>query len=261
MSSLIPPVLYLGIKKLLFKKSSWYKNFDTWDAAKRHSSGYDSKKILEKVRISTMQVVNREAVFERDSCLFDDIQYSWPLLSGLLYAHSTLGKLNVLDFGGSLGSSYRQNMKFFQKLPQVTWSIVEQNNFYEIGKKEFETDSLRFFSDIDLCINQMQPQVLLLASCLQYIESPYSLLDKLINPKIKIIIVDRTTFSYSDLDEIKVQVVPPHIYDASYPCRLLSHSKLKKYFVQKGFEILEQFNCEDPANLAYKLQGMILIKI
>ena len=43
---------------------------------------------------------NGEAVYERDSVLFDEIQYSWGLLAGLQKAAlENDGKLCVLDFG------------------------------------------------------------------------------------------------------------------------------------------------------------------
>ena len=69
--------------------------------------------ILDKVLAATLKVKQGQAVFERDSVLFDEIEYSWPLLAGLMWAAaSNGGKLNVLDFGGALGSSYYQNRKF-----------------------------------------------------------------------------------------------------------------------------------------------------
>ena len=42
----------------------------------RMSSGYDSQLILDKVLTSTLKVKNGEAAYERDSVLFDEIQYA-----------------------------------------------------------------------------------------------------------------------------------------------------------------------------------------
>jgi len=42
------------------------------------STGYDSERILGKVRDSLLKVKRGEAVYERDSVLFDKVQYSWP---------------------------------------------------------------------------------------------------------------------------------------------------------------------------------------
>jgi hypothetical protein len=50
-----------------------------------------------------------EAVYERDSVLFDEIQYSFPVIAALLrVASANKGKLNVLDFGGSEKSHYKK---------------------------------------------------------------------------------------------------------------------------------------------------------
>jgi putative methyltransferase (TIGR04325 family) len=71
------------------------------------STGYDSEIILEKTRDALLKVKNGEAAYERDSVLFDEIQYAWPLLTSLMWvAAQAKGILNVLDFGGSLGTTY-----------------------------------------------------------------------------------------------------------------------------------------------------------
>ena len=68
-----------------------------------------------------------EAVYERDSVIFDHIEYSFPVLCGLLRAAvEDDGKLNVLDFGGSLGSSYYQKKGFLAVCKHLRWSIIEQ---------------------------------------------------------------------------------------------------------------------------------------
>ena len=61
-----------------------------------------------------IKVKNGDAVFERDSVIFDKIHYSFPLLSALsLTALNHNSTLNVLDFGGSLGSAYFQNKNLY----------------------------------------------------------------------------------------------------------------------------------------------------
>ena len=63
-------------------------NYKTWQEAQADSKGYDDKKILEKVKNSLLKVKNGEVVYERDSVIFDKIQYSWPVLSSLLWIAS-----------------------------------------------------------------------------------------------------------------------------------------------------------------------------
>ena len=43
--------------------------------------------------------------------------------------------VNILDFGGSLGSSYFQNRKLLEGIP-VEWNVVEQANFVDYGRRE-----------------------------------------------------------------------------------------------------------------------------
>ena len=62
------------------------------------------------------------------------------------------GVLSVLDFGGSLGSTYYQNKKFLDSLDDVSWNIVEQKHFVDAGKEDFEDERLRFSYDIESCV-------------------------------------------------------------------------------------------------------------
>jgi putative methyltransferase (TIGR04325 family) len=86
--------------------TSFEGSYNTWQEADAHCNGYDNMDILEKVLFATLKVKNGEAVYERDSVIFDQIEYSWPVLTGLMWAAAqNSGCLKVLDFGGSLGSS------------------------------------------------------------------------------------------------------------------------------------------------------------
>src|SRR5262245_37179159 len=113
----------------------WFRgDFSTWADARSLSTGYDAPDILEKVRRSTLAVVSGSAAFERDSVAFENTEYSLPLLACLLYvATRSANRLDVLDFGGSLGSSYWQNRKLLTHLDHLRWSVVEQPHFVEVG--------------------------------------------------------------------------------------------------------------------------------
>ena len=259
--SLIPPILLNTLKKMKNNKYGWKGNYDTWEDAQSDATGYDSDKILQTVKTSLLKVKNGEAVYERDSVIFDEVQYSWPLLTGLMFCCAKMrGVLNVCDFGGSLGSTYYQNKKFLDKLDSVSWNIVEQKHFVKIGKEEFEDNRLKFFYDVDTCIKQENPNVLLLSAVLQYIEEPYELLTDILKNDFKYILIDRTPFSKND-EKIKLQVVPPSIYEASYAHRFFDESKFVKYFEKNNFRIIESFNGTDGENDEYIFKGMILERI
>ena len=91
--------------------------------------------LLEKVKSSALKVKKGEAAFERDSVVFEKEDHAWHVVASLLLIASRNGnKLHVLDFGGSLGSQYFQNKRFFEHLSEFSWSVVEQQNFVECGK-------------------------------------------------------------------------------------------------------------------------------
>ena len=59
-------------------------SYPTWQDANAQCNGYTSKEILEKILVATLKVKKGEAVYERDSMIFDQIEYSWPVVSVLM---------------------------------------------------------------------------------------------------------------------------------------------------------------------------------
>ena len=258
--NLIPPLMLDIVRKFISYKYGWHGDYKSWQDAQRASVGYNSDVILNKVRTSLLKVKNGEAVYERDSVVFDEIQYSWPLLAGLMYATAkSQGVLHVMDFGGSLGSSYFQNKKFLDGLNDVSWSIVEQKHFVDAGKKDFEDERLKFFYDVKSCFEREKPNVVVLSSVLQYIEKPYEILDELLSYEFEYIIFDRTPFTLDDKDTIKLQVVLPSIYKASYPCWFFNSHKFLKYFHSR-YKVIESFDTLDGKTHEYKFKGFLLEK-
>lgn len=258
---LLPPILIDIYKSIKSKPYGWQGDYSSWIEAQKDAVGYENDEILEKVKSSLLRVKNGEAVYERDSVLFDEVQYSWPLLSGLMFAAAkSKGELGVLDFGGSLGSTYYQNKKFLDNLDDVHWNIVEQKHFVDVGKKEFEDERLKFFYSADECMEKKKPNVLVLSSVLQYIENPYRLLDEILKNDFRYILIDRTPFSKSGIEIIKLQVVPPGIYRASYPCWFFDEQKIMDYFHKNGYELIEEFNGSDGEGNEHIFKGIILEK-
>ena len=238
---ILPPIILKIAKRIDSYKYGWKGNYVTWHEAKSNSIGYNSEEIFFKVRDSMIKVKNGEATYERDSVIFDKIEYSWPILSGLMLASAKSGgELRVLDFGGSLGSTYYQNKKFFDELSNVSWSIVEQKRFVDIGKKEFEDNRLKFYNNIDECLKNEHPNVLLLSSVLQYIERPYDLLKEMLQYDFEYVLLDRTIFCSSIKDDrITVQNIRLKNY-SSIPCWVFEEMKLKSFFSLK-YKLIEDF--------------------
>lgn len=247
----IPPIVLNLYRRWIY--GGYFGNFPTWEAARNASSGYDSDLILNKVKEATLKVRDGTAIYERDSVLFDRIHYSWPLLAGLLWiASQGNNKLNLVDFGGSLGSSYYQNKRFLKHLAELHWNIVEQNNFMECGKRYFENDNLKFYYDLNDCIKERHPNAILFSSVIQYLEKPYDLLADVISKGFEYIVFDRTTFIETGNDRITVQKVPSYIYSASYPAWFFNRNKFDDFFSRK-YELISEFDAsEGYVYLGYK---------
>jgi putative methyltransferase (TIGR04325 family) len=253
---LLPPALLRILTGLSY---GWHGNFSSWSEAMKKSAGYDSQEILKKVKASALAVKNGSSVYERDSMLFDHIEYSFPLLSGVLWiAGQNNGKLNVLDFGGSLGSSYFQNKFFLDTLSEVNWCIVEQSEFVRAGREYFEDQRLHFFYSLEECQKAYHIDVMLLSSVLQYLEEPYKLLEKIIKQKPEYLIIDRTPFVKRN-DRITVQKVNPKIYKGSYPCWFFNEEKFKSVF-SSHYKLILDFDALDKANITSEFKGFLFTR-
>ena len=259
---ILPPV-FLRVMKKLFRSGIVFKgNYSTWEEAVKASSGYDQLNILEKTKNSTLKVKLGEEVYERDSVIFDHIEYSLPVLSGIMLAAAKdAGRLSVLDFGGSLGSSYYQNRKFLNLLPNVLWGIVEQPHYVNFGREFIQDERLRFFDSIEDCEADLRPNVVLLGSVLHYLSNPFKILDYLKMDSINFLIIDRTPFSKLKLNKISVQTVPSSIYKASYPCWIFSRRSFEE-IVGQNWQLIEEFECgKDSTMFDFSFQGLIYQRI
>ena len=265
LKKLVPP-LVLEVARPKDKKYGFFGNYQSWSDACQHSYGYNSDVILNKVKDALLQVKEGKAAYERDSVLFNEIHYSFPVLAGLLrVAVENDGRLSVLDFGGSLGSSYYQNKQFLPKLKEFRWSIVEQEKFVACGRKFFEDGCLKFFDNIDACLQSEKPDILLVSSVIQYLEHPYFFLEDIISRRLKYIIIDITAFfnDISAMDQLTVQIVPPYIYEASYPAWIFNLNKFLSCFFGQ-YEMLANFNSLESVELkkiSAELKGFIFRRI
>jgi putative methyltransferase (TIGR04325 family) len=237
-------------------------DYARWGDALAASVGYDNEVILEKTLKAVLRVKNGEAAYERDSVLFDEIEYSWPVLAGVMMAAARCGgNLSVLDFGGSLGSTYFQNRHFLSGLKKVSWNIVEQKRHVEAGRKWLADDTLHFYDDVHECVTESPPDVALLSSVLQYVEYPFEIFSQLLLTSADTIIIDRTPFWSGSTDRLCVQTVPPHFYEASYPSWIFSRSNFESA-IPSGWRILARFDSLDrltaPVDITY--EGILLVR-
>jgi putative methyltransferase (TIGR04325 family) len=261
----LPPAI-LPLARRLYGKGMCFKgNYKTWEEAAAICSGYDDVSILEKVLDATIKVKSGQAVFERDSVVFGEIQYSWPVTAALMWvAAKNNGNLNVLDFGGALGSSYFQNKKFLADLKVVSWSVVEQAHFVEKGRAFVEDNVIKFHASIEESVNAVSPNVILLSSVAQYLPDIDWLLGQINRTEACTLIFDRTPFSGASENSICIQNVPSDIYKASYPMWLLSRERLlgqlSNWKVHESFGSAEGRVVSD-AGIEFEFSGYIFERI
>lgn len=244
----------MAIKFLSFLRNSlteikspvkWKGNYSSWETALSHSIGYDEDGIINKIVESANIVASGKAPYERDGVVFEQIQYSWPLLAGLLFAANNRGNAEfiIADFGGSLGSSYFQNKKFFSGVP-IRWNVIEQDKYVKEAIKLSLPEELSFFNSITSYKSIFtSTDVLIISSTLQYLKNPYALIEELFTINSSFVIIDMTPFTNKLSDQLTIQTIREPIYNASYPCWLLSFEKVKNA-ISKNYEIIECFTNE-----------------
>jgi putative methyltransferase (TIGR04325 family) len=237
----LPPIILNFLKRFLIK--NFFVNYSSWELAEQMSEGYHSDNIIEKVRKSAKRVFNGEIVYERDSVIFDRIEYSYPLLASLLFAATNSKSLKVIDFGGGLGTTYQQNRKFISKIKiSVEWRIVEQEKFVAIGKSEFTNKILSFYKTIEEA-SKDGVDVMLFAGSICYIKNPYDFMVKAKVIKTPYIIFDRTPITNEIKDTFAVQHVPSSIFKASFPIRNFNYNNIVKFFIDE-YELIEEWVCD-----------------
>jgi putative methyltransferase (TIGR04325 family) len=219
----------------------WFGDYPTWQAAMEMAGGYEQENILERTRQSLQKIKSGVAVYERDSVLFPVKEYPYPLISCLLHiASAHQNTLRVVDFGGSLGSTWYQIRDFMVHLKEVSWHVVEQKNYVTVGKTDFEDDILKFHYTIEESHAASRPHVVLLSSVVQYLEEPHRFLKELAAMAPAYIVFDRTSFIDSGEDRLTVQRVHPSIYDASYPSWFFNEEKFRTHFDE--YDCLSEFS-------------------
>ena len=245
LKSLIPKYIKSKLNRLLNRKIILKGSFYNWNEALKNSTGYNSNLIFDKTINSFKKVIEKKAKYERDSFLFYKDNPDKFLIS-LIKRLYKKKKINICDFGGSLGSLYYQNIKYLNK-KRFTWNIVEQKKYVSYAKKNnLINDNLKFFYRID-DVFKKKIDLVIISSVLQYLKFPEKIINKIAKNKIKNLIILRTPLHTED-DKIMIQIVPKNIYPASYPIRIFNRKKfLKKLFlnnykIKKEIKTLEEID-------------------
>lgn len=222
--------------KCLFAKTpkdlyGWFGDYSSWTELAAETSGYDAEVILEKTKNAILKVKNGEAVYERDAVNLPQKEYPFPLISFLMHSAALKKRpLHVLDFGGSLGSTYFQVKEFLTEGVCASWNVVEQEHYVACGKAHFEDDQLKFYSSIAEALKTSEIDLVILSSVVQYLEKPHEFLKELVAHQFPFLLFDRTAFHHGDQDRLTLQIVSPQTYSASYPAWFFNQPGFLSHF-------------------------------
>jgi putative methyltransferase (TIGR04325 family) len=224
----------------------WTGRYNSWQDALEHSEGYDSELILTKLLNSSRKIVQGQALFERDTFLFDEPDWNWQLLSSLFLALSDPEcSKNIVDYGGALGSTYFQNKKLLEHVRDLKWQVIEQPHIAAVGRNEFTTDVLSFADNLNSVTNALHG-ILILSGVLQCLSEPDILLRTADSMRFRYIILDRTAFISEDAHHLCIQHVPDWIYKGSYPCWFFNEKRLLSPLCNnyaKIFDFPSKYDC------------------
>lgn len=248
-----------------------FKNFKEADKYLKDKGlgNYSNSGIEKNVYTAVNEVRNNRAEFERDGVLFFQKNYNYPVLANLLYTIAVIEKKhkysNVLDFGGSLGSTFFQNRDKLSVF-NCKWGIVEQNAFVNMGKQYIP--EISFYDSVEEYALNHRCDICLLSGVIQYFDEPYKWVKRILDLNFQWIILDRMLFNIINLDRCAIQYVPSEIYNAQYPIWLLDKDKLVNYILSAGYELIESWESFDrtPVKMSFfkyeifKGEGMLFSK-
>lgn len=196
-------------------------DYETWEAAVI-AAGVTSSK-ADRVVAAARAVRDGRAAWERDGVTFAAAVPHPPLLAAL-QAAAEGGRLEVVDFGGALGSAWRQHRAW---LPAAAaWRVVEVPALVEAGRREFADVTLSFHATVDEAVAAGKPTVLLCSSVLQYLPDPGVLLATEAARGWGDVILDRTALDPAGRGRICVQHTPAELGGGCMACRLFTREEL-----------------------------------
>ena len=257
LKKVLPEILIKYLKHFFGHKFIGNYHVKDWDKILKFTSGYNHKKIINKIFIAQEKILSGQSKFQRDGINFDKIDFPQNLIIALLYSSTKNRKIKVLDYGGSTGNVYFQ-IKSFLKNFNYEWSIIDQKEIISFGKKKLQNDELFFFYDYDEYSKIKKSNLLIFSNSFQYIKDSMSIFDFL-KKKFDYIFFYSLPVHYKLDDHIKIEKPNKNIYNATYPMYVYNNDKIIKKF-EKTHEII--FNLESKYNnfLNVQFRDFFLVK-
>lgn len=221
-----------------------YANYN--EAFTASKTDYSDEELVSLIYRANKNVISGKYPYERDGVNYKNIQYSYQLnmhVCSLVNEKKNEDLINILDFGGGLGTTYRQ-FPFKNKINR--WSIIEQDRILEIGTNEFCNEKLSF-SSLEQLTQKSNYDVLIFGAVIDFIDDYQAVIKELIYKcKPQMIIVDRTLFTDLTYDFWTVKDTNKNITGhKKYPLCFISEIVFNSFMLNHGYQKIDSWLTSD----------------
>lgn len=217
-------------KRLFRERYIWFEGpFRSWEEAQSSAKGYGLDEIAERVLNSVIQARSDSFNFERDGLVLPGNGQDGALIAALNLARASSGTpIQVLDFGGGLGSTFWSHREIVEEIGLVKWTVIEQDSFLRVSRKLPSIPKL-YFEAGDSIPSEHSPNLVILGSVLQYLESPEKVLSSLLGLRPQVLFLGRHPVSNARERIPLVQHVPRRINESDYPMWLFPKDETTRW--------------------------------
>ncbi|HEX2921204.1 MAG TPA: methyltransferase, TIGR04325 family [Bacteroidales bacterium] len=197
--AITPPFLFKQFRKLLTHRKR-YKTYSEALIASSSSKGYEDPYLVRTIFEETKEYQNS---LKEEKEIFIDQTIILTLLPFSLIKNKET--INILDIGGACGIHFYPIKKIFNEVHNLKWTIVETEALTRISKP-FESEDLKFFSNVDEAAKTLKDIDLIIASgVIQYCENPKDILTKITRLGAEFVLITRLSLTTSKEEIITVQ--------------------------------------------------------
>ena len=155
--------------------------------------------------------------------------------------------LNIVDFGGSLASSYFKTRDIIDQEYKNKWHVIEQKNFVNVGNKILKTKNLNFYNSINNIKNK-KIDLIIFSGSLQYLEDPTEVFEEVLKFNPEFILIERLPImNRQSKNEIYIQKKGKY----SYPVWHFTKKYLELLFKHK-YRLIENLSSEFDNDLYFR---------
>lgn len=207
----------------------WGEEVESWEDAKKLCPvGYGDKEVLDA---GIQEIKN-----------WDKMSHcpNYFIVSNILSACMVYKQIILVDWGGALAQEYYRDKKFFEKTGvHLTWCVIDLKQYVDYGKRELETEHLKFYYDLKEVKEQYGENnyIICMRGSLQYI-SHY--MDGFCMLKPKKIIIDDTPMAKKE--HFVIQRVRDFVHGGNFAVCIYNESKFVEELEDQGYEL----ECSEP---------------